>query len=168
MKQPDIIKCIGRQRPKICIIRMGCNQCIFQCGWSTDLNNNRSMAKDFPTCKFQLHKVSRHQLVQRRNLNAKRSWTYFRSGHKVSEIRNTGPGGRFLVGINIIPSISWCIVHYLYTLIQALRGKIGAIPSQIFIIIISRISTVSPTMCVGYRCKPVIWNNLRYRVPLPS
>ena len=107
------------------------------------------------TPKPELNKICRFNTFNG-CLYDERSPALLLAGDKIIEIRDPCPGGRFLVGIQIIPPIGRRQIHDTGTGVQTLGGKVRAISPQVFIIIIGWVSAVRPAVGILERSLPVI------------
>ena len=62
-----------------------------------------------------------------------------------------------MVGVDIVPAIGRCQIHDAGTGIETLRGKVGTISPQVFVIIIGRVTAVCPSVGISECSLPVIW-----------
>ena len=71
-----------------------------------------------------------------------------RPGEEVMQILHARPSRRFFVGVDVVPAVERRVIHHTAAGVDALGGKVGAVPADLLVIVKLRVPPVSPAVCV--------------------
>ena len=91
-----------------------------------------------------------------RNFFCSGAYRVLRPGKKSIKIFYTGPCRSFVVGVNVIPAKVRSEIHHTTSGIEALGSEIGTISADGFVVIVARVTSVSPAVGIGYCSDAVV------------
>ena len=156
VEKADVPVVVGAQRPVVRVVAVGGDEHVggLKGRLAEQVHHNRRVVPVFPV-KGELHHVAGQQLFDRCRLGHG-PHALRRPRHKVVKIRHPRPGGGLVVGANVVPPQVLGVVHHPAARVDALGGKIGAVPADVLVVIKCRISAVSPPPGVLHRRRPVV------------
>ena len=158
---------IAVQRPIVGVVGMGCNEYVVRPRYGPHRYNHRCVGEHASTgLKSELDKIAGPQKVHV-HLDAHRAVRGLGPGHKVPKKLHPRPGGRTVIGINVIPAEFRGEIHDASARIQALGREIGTVAADLAEIIEGRIAGVGPFVGVGHRRPAVVWEQLNHAASPP-
>ena len=71
-------------------------------------------------------------------------------GHEAVEVLYSRPGGRFVVGVDVVPAEVLLVVHHAASGVDALGGKVGAVSPNVLVVVKRRVPAIGPAAGVPH------------------
>ena len=117
--------------------------------------------------EIQLDKIARFDL-RHGGFSAEGALIFLFPHQKIPKILHAAPCRRFIVGVAVIPPERGRKIHDARPGIEALRGKIGAVPSDVLVVVVTRVPAIGPLVRIGHGTDAIVWKCQHTALPFPK